>query len=494
MSTTTPTAAGSPTLDIPTVNQMIADAIKAALAADRASRRTASVAVPSTVDAMIGTFNSTARSDLEIEISAMTLLTKSDRDDLSASDKSKIQAYFIKGIPSKDLHFKALSSSSDMKDMMSITNLVSLMEKKQSLVGHLSSISTTNVFYVLNFDPISGALIPVASRSPVNLLKTLTLPTIDSVVASCAHHAMYGTSHSIENMKWTFDAIMNSCDQHLRRILSNKMLKYPNMRYGPVLFWFLMKQITTIDDTIVRAITTELVQLDISNTPGQSIAVIITRIRAAITWLNMAKMLPPDILAIVKKIMKTCTVPDFLLYVTSLLTNAELNAKVLTTDEFLGACETKYAALVLSGDYDLSTSGVSSFNISTHGATRNKHQSSRQDQGNRGDRRHKNPDWVRAEPTGSDPTTRDFEGRTYKWCGTCGRWLCGDRGHHTNEHIVGHLRNKKQTTPSANLATTAGSPAPSPIKEATDTDDEDEPTIQATGSATRDYLFFAGGL
>jgi hypothetical protein len=272
-----------------------------------------------------------------------------------------------------------------MKDMMSISNLVSLMEKKQSLFGHLSSISTTNVFYVLTFDPITGDLIPVSTSSPVNLLKTLTLPTIKDVVASCAHHAKYGTAHSIENMKWTFDAIMNSCDQHLRRILSNKMLKYPNMRYGPVLFWFLMKQITTIDDTIVRATTTELVQLDISNTPGQSIStIIVTRIRAVITWLDMAKMLPPDILAIVKKIMKTCTVPDLLMYVTSLLTNAELNYKVLTTDEFLGSCEARYASLMLSGDYDLSTSGGSSFNAdTTHGATRDKHhQSNRQDHEN----------------------------------------------------------------------------------------------------------------
>jgi hypothetical protein len=490
MSTTTPTTGGGafPVLDIATVNQMIADALKA----DRASRRVASVAVPATVDAKVGSFNATARSDLEIEISAMTLLTKSDRDDLSASDKSKIQAYFVKGVPSKDLHFKALSSSSDMKDMMSIANLVSLMEKKQSLVGHLSSISTTNVFYVLTFNPVTGDLIPVATSSPVNLLKTLTLPTIEAVVASCTHHARYGTAHSIENMKWTFDAIMNSCDQHLRRILSNKMLKYPNMRYGPVLFWFLMKQITTIDDTIVRAITTELVQLDISNTPGQSIAVIVTRIRAAITWLNMATMLPPDILAIVKKIMKTCTVPDFLLYVTSLLTNAELNAKVLTTDEFLGACEAKYAALVLAGDYDLSTSGGSSFNAgATHDATRNKHhQSGKQDHGYRGDRRPKNPDWVRDAPTGSDPITRDFEARIYKWCGTCGRWLCGDRGHHTNEHIVGHLRNKQKSSPSVHFAGDAEKTA----EKEPDDDKDHESTPPNTGSATRDYLFFAGGL
>jgi hypothetical protein len=43
-------------------------------------------------------FNVTAHSEFEIENSSLTILTKAERARLSPSDKSKIQATFLKGI------------------------------------------------------------------------------------------------------------------------------------------------------------------------------------------------------------------------------------------------------------------------------------------------------------------------------------------------------------------------------------------------------------
>jgi hypothetical protein len=463
-----------------------------ALRLDRATRSTSAAPTTSITD-LVGTFSSTKRTDEELELSSMTILTKKDRDTLSPSDKNKIYTHFIKGIPDKELRFKAITSSSDIKDMMSIGNLESFMDQKQALSKHLTSISTTGVFYILTFDA-SGDLEPVSSAN-VNLLKAITLPSIENVVKSCDHHAEFGSHHNIENMKWSYDAIMSSCDKPLRQVLSSKMLKYPEKHYGPILFWFLMKQVTTVDDTIIRSITNELINLRITDIPGQSIAITVSKIRAAKYWLNLAKMTPPDLLSIVKTIMKTCSVPDFLQYLISVITNAELNNKTLDVDELLTIVEAKYAALVISGDYDLSTSGGSSFNANVvHEASRNR--GNQRNTSNRNDRPRNNvPSWNRDAPADNAPQTREFESRTYTWCGTCGRWMYGDRGHLTSEHVVGHKSNRNnRNAPTMVAANNISDDSDMNEEESNDLASDATVAQAKIGRATRDYSFFTGGL
>jgi hypothetical protein len=103
------------------------------------------------------------------------------------------------------------------------------------------------------------------------------------------------------------------------------MLKYKvSERFGPLYYYELVQQMTDVDSKAVRAITSEITSLKIPDLEGQSIANAASTIRSTLIWLEMVKMVPPDIDAIIYDILDTCTVPDFQLYLKTLITNASL--------------------------------------------------------------------------------------------------------------------------------------------------------------------------
>jgi hypothetical protein len=74
------------------------------------------------------------------------------------------------------------------------------------------------------------------------------------------------------------------------------MLKYPtHSRFGPLYYYEIVQQMTSVDSKAVRTITRELTQLKVTDQEGQCIAKVVRLIRATIIWLDMVNMKPPDI-------------------------------------------------------------------------------------------------------------------------------------------------------------------------------------------------------
>ena len=446
---------------------------------------------------VVGKFNVTSRSTLEVETSALTLLTMAERAALSPNERSKIQTQFLKGIPRKELHFKAITSANDLKEMMSLTNLVSFDEQQSALTSHVSSISAHGVFYVLKFTSVtnsSGNIVitltdpDTPAGNPLDLFKCVDLPELDEVIASCDYMMSFGSDFQVENIKWTYDAILNSCDKSLRNILQSKMLKCPGKKFGPVVYWFLIDQLTSADDTIIRSIIDELTNINIADSPGQSITAAVAKIRSAIAWLERVKMVPNDVVPIIKNIMNTCNVPSFVSFFAALVTNAKLNSITFTAESLLTTVEQEYASLVRLGNYDLSTKGGSSF----HGASEpdvkrgGGDDKKRIDGGSR--QRYGTPSWVSTPPSEGDPTTREFESRAYKWCGVCKRWLYGDRAHSTEEHVPGGPKGygKNKDKQGNNAAIEQG-------QSDENTNENDDASPNTSTGLRRNALFFSAG-
>jgi hypothetical protein len=229
--------------------------------------------------------------------------------------------------------------------MMSLENLVSFDEQQNALISHLSSISTNGVFYILKLSIAispsgSGTLLTLvdpdsAAGAPIDLLKCIELPDLEDGITSCNYIASYGSDMQLEDLKRTFEAILNSCDKTLPSILHSKMLKCPNMKYGPIVYWFLLKQLTSAEDTVIWSIIIKMTNINIADSPGQSITSAVSKIRAAIRWLSRMNMVPKDIVAIVKIVMGTCNVPSFMSLFTAMITNAKLNKIDLNVDKLL---------------------------------------------------------------------------------------------------------------------------------------------------------------
>jgi hypothetical protein len=97
------------------------------------------------------------------------------------------------------------------------------------------------------------------------------------------------------------------------------MLRYKaSERFGPLYIYELVRQMTDVNSKTIRGITQELTALKVINQEGQSIAKTASIIRSTLIWLEMVNMVPPDIDAIVLD-METCTVPDFALFLKTLL-------------------------------------------------------------------------------------------------------------------------------------------------------------------------------
>jgi hypothetical protein len=127
------------------------------------------------------------------------------------------------------------------------------------------------------------------------------------------------------------------------------MLKYsPNERFGPIYYYFLVQQMTNVDSKAVRAITQELITLQVPNQERQSIFQTAKIILSTIIWLAMVGMVPPDLDAIVDDILKTCTVLDFQLFLKALSTNVAPNKVTLSAEDLLTKSEEHYRELILA--------------------------------------------------------------------------------------------------------------------------------------------------
>jgi hypothetical protein len=136
-----------------------------------------------------------------------------ERDALSPNERAKIQTQFYKGVLCKDLHFKAITLANNLKEMMSLNNLVSSNEQKSALISHISSISAHDVFCVLKIARTIGSsgntiinLIDPADTpagTPLDLFKCVDLPDLDKVVTSCNCTMSFRSDLQVKNLKWT---------------------------------------------------------------------------------------------------------------------------------------------------------------------------------------------------------------------------------------------------------------------------------------------------
>ena len=392
--------------------------------------------INNTYTQIMGDFLPVERSSDELECLTMQIISREDRENLNASDKGKVYFSFIKGIPNK---FIAANTIMGLDDISTIHNISAFAEQRMELQKHITSIGAHSVFLILKFAPDNTLLHPdTPNGKPTNLLAASILPTLLEIERSTYYNLKRGSTFSQENLMWSYEAIRNSCDRDLQNILDAKMLRYPNHeRFGPIYFYELVNQMTSVDSKAIRAITQELTMLKVTDSDGQSISRTVKLIRSTLAWLEMASMTPPDAFIIVYNILETCTVPDFLLFLKTLTTNAMLNKHTLNVEDLLLQSEDYYRTLILTKRWDASRHQVSSFQVQ------------------RNTRRATNS-WFRTSPGTGEPHQRTVNDKHYKWCGTCKKWFFGDRAHLTEEHVRGFSRNNQQptSTPSSNVATT----------------------------------------
>ena len=225
--------------------------------------------VVTTFHDLLGDFLPVERTDLELENSSMQVISKADRLRLTSSDKNKIYFNFSKGIPSK---FKASSTIVGLDEVSTIDNIMSFDQLRLELQRHITSVSVHSVFLIMKFNDDGTLIDPdTAAGAPANILSATVLPSLADIERLTFFHFKRGSFFNQENLVWTYKSIRNSCDKDLQVIIDAKVLKYKSIeRFGPLYYYELFQQMTTVDSKAVRAITQEFASLKVPDHEGQS--------------------------------------------------------------------------------------------------------------------------------------------------------------------------------------------------------------------------------
>jgi hypothetical protein len=183
------------------------------------------------------------------------------------------------------------------------------------LMHHIERHAMQTVFTILNVEqrilPITGmARLDLRDNNTMNLLKHYSSLDLNTVLLSSEYYAKHSLeSIDAENMSWTQELILNSCDDELKHYLMSRLsLLPPEQHGGPTVFMLMVEQIVSNNDHLARALINRLNSFTIPMIAGENIE------NAAAFIKNVCLKLPPDIADIVYNIMKTCTVDRFKLH------------------------------------------------------------------------------------------------------------------------------------------------------------------------------------
>lgn len=357
----------------------------------------------------------TPRNQADVKLSGINALSGKDRMDLSTSDKNKIWKEAIRGLhPDK---FKSTSDLSGLEDLVSMENIVRLDDMIQRLQKYVASYGMLNVFFIIEFD-LRGNPRKLDTDSQC-IFKDYHSIKLFEVEQSCEYYMRYGREYHHENLKWSYDAIMNSCTQELREILQGKMTSIAEeLHCGPMLFMILMKQLTNVSPQAARLVINKIESLTMSSFEGESIALANKTIHAAHKWLSMINKIPNDFELIVLSIYKTTSVPSFLRFLEAIKIHSMGFGRTMTHEELMETAIKFYEEAILEGSWDRSTQ--SSFNANIPNAPKAP--------------RFTNP--IYSPPSEGDSEVKDIYGVTHKFCKICKRWTFGTRAHITSDHVT----------------------------------------------------------
>jgi hypothetical protein len=166
---------------------------------------------------LLANFLLAERSDIELETPIMQIVSKAERLRLSATDKGKLYATFVKGSASK---FKAASTIVGLEEISTIENISSFAQLRIELQKHITSISVHPVFLILKFDTDGNLIDPDSEAgAPINLLSVNILPPLSEIERSMQFYHCRGSTFNRENLAWSLEAVRNSCDKDLQVIL-----------------------------------------------------------------------------------------------------------------------------------------------------------------------------------------------------------------------------------------------------------------------------------
>jgi hypothetical protein len=292
--------------------------------------------------------SSTKRSVEEVDSLTVTV-KKEERAQLKIDDRKSFDA----------LQKRACAAIADKKKKFSIMAPKKGAEELKTVYDVTDTIETFgkecvrddmhDVFRIVKPLTKSGDLVYLSSDTPsrTNLLEFYSTLTLEEVTLHCELILFYSKPFDVENLHWSADKLLASCDLELEKKVQEKIKLLPKWQHrcGPILFKVMMDLILLTNEDGIHAIINFVRNLKLKDQTGENVTEVASLLRGAVTFLQNNKAVPTDIMEVAHKIMRECSTDAFVSEIDCIYFNHRQQVKTITLNDFLTKCESSYRTL-----------------------------------------------------------------------------------------------------------------------------------------------------
>ena len=269
-------------------------------------------------------------------------VARKEREQLKQTDKKtyyKVRENCVKGIENKFTQLKSIDENSPIEHFESIYSVVTRFDDLQE------SLRTNDMIdvFTIGSDYGDDGTGPTATAKEIDLFHDVKEVDMGIVKLANQYFMEYGQTYHGENVTWSGEKILNSCDSTLRdKIIETTRGWSPLHKGGPTYLKILMSLIVATSKKSLRSLLNKVANLKLSDFNGEDVGKAVSFLRGAALILRDNDALPTDFMNMTLKIFKHTSTADFKSYVTLLENNIELKLAKFHLDDVLRLFEGKY--------------------------------------------------------------------------------------------------------------------------------------------------------
>jgi hypothetical protein len=145
-----------------------------------------------------------------------------------------------------------------------------------------------------------------------SLLANYSTMTVNECRASVEHYRLYGQGYHLQNLDWSQEMLERSCEDNLRNKILEKSMDIPEIQMGgPTFFTLIMHEVTSTTEDSIRALTSQITNMKLTNFKGEDVTKAASQLRSAIAALEIVNQVPHDIVERLLDIFQTTSVVEF---------------------------------------------------------------------------------------------------------------------------------------------------------------------------------------
>ena len=230
----------------------------------------------------------------------MSGIPKEERENLDAVSLNKLKGKATEGMEAKFAFVEPLNSNKASKEQLA--KIYSVSMRVEEFAGALQGFDMLDVFTIPSafVTDANGVLTPAANAVAINLFTEGQRTTIQQIKDACLYRMSYGATFHVQNLTWSAEKLLNSCDDALRQKIEELSKTFLiEHKTGPVLFKILMDVILASNEDSLRGLTTLLTKTNVKDFDGENVLKYTSFARGAIEQLTQHNRVPPDLLEIV---------------------------------------------------------------------------------------------------------------------------------------------------------------------------------------------------